>query len=262
MKVWAMTLLEATLLKNEAFLRLIRRNDAFALGFLTILLAALIGGLPVFIADLVGAARPQSIEADISAGFAEAERNLRSFLPMFGDLSSAERQAVLDQIEEGMELAVGAVRDVAALPRPLPQPTGEVFEAIGRYTSRPFADTGIPLAGATLATWLGYGIWVMLFAKLLGGRATLAAFFAATAVFAVPFVLQVFGVIPALAPVVTIIAFVWAIVIYIKATAVSHEFGAGQAVLAMLLPIVIVIIAAALLAAFVAALIGLGLMGN
>ena len=55
---------------------------------------------------------------------------------------------------------------------------------------------GFPLAAVALGTWLGYGIWVMLFAKLLGGRSTLAGFFSTTALYAVPHLLSFFAFIP------------------------------------------------------------------
>ncbi len=68
--------------------------------------------------------------------------------------------------------------------------------AIGHWLSRPFASSPLPLAAATLSTWLGYGMWVMLAAKLLGGRGTLHGFFGATAFFAVPHVLDIFAACP------------------------------------------------------------------
>jgi hypothetical protein len=84
-----------------------------------------------------------------------------------------------------------------------------------------------------LGAWLGYGIWVMLFAKLLGGRASLASFFGATAIFVVPHLLLILRWVPILGGLLAFIAFVWGLALYVKATAVSHGLTLDRALLAV-----------------------------
>jgi hypothetical protein len=81
----------------------------------------------------------------------------------------------------------------------------------------------------------------MLVAKLLGGRATLARFFGTTALFAAPHVLNIFGPLPFVGALLGLLAFLWGVGIYVKATAVSHDLSGGRALLAVVLPVVVVL---------------------
>ena len=87
----------------------------------------------------------------------------------------------------------------------------------------------------------------MLAAKLMGGRGGLAGFFGATALFAVPHVLDLFRWVPYVGSALGFVAFIWGAVVYVKATAVSHRFSAGQALLAVLLPLLAAIVVGMLL---------------
>jgi hypothetical protein len=172
------------------------------------------------------------------------------------------REMVLDQIEQGLELGMSSARQIAALPTPLPSPIGAIFESVGRYVSLPFTDTGIPLSRVALSTWLGYGIWVMLFAKLMGGRAGLVSFFGTTALYAGPFLLTLFSFIPRVGPVLALVAFIWGLLIYVKSTTVSHRFGYGKGIIAVALPIFLGAVLVMLFAGGAGALIALTAMGN
>ena len=112
----------------------------------------------------------------------------------------------------------------------MPKPINTFFEQVGKWVSQPFTAGGFPLAAVALATWLGYGIWVMLFAKLLGGRGTLAGFFGVTALYAVPHLLSFFAFIPILGGILGLIAYFWGLAIYIKGTASSHQMTPGTSV--------------------------------
>jgi hypothetical protein len=52
-----------------------------------------------------------------------------------------------------------------------------------------------------------------------------------------------------------LIAFLWGIVIYVKATMVSHELTVGRAIVAVFLPMVVIAVLVALGAALVGALL-------
>jgi len=261
MKEWITILLNAALFKTPAYEWVSRRRDAFYLGFITIIAIALISGLPVFIGDLIAAARPTP-DVNVSATMAEVQRTLDAIGPMVGIVSPEVQKMILDQIEQGLELGVTAARQIAALPTPLPAPIGGIFEAMGNYVSLPFTDTGIPLSRVALSTWLGYGIWVMLFAKLMGGRAGLVGFFGTTALYAGPFLLTFFRFIPVLGPLLALIAFIWGLLIYIKATTVSNGFGYGKGVVAAALPLLIGALLIMLFAGGVGALTALASIGN
>ncbi len=262
MKEWTKVLLNAALFKTEAYEWVAGRRDAFYLGFITLIAIALITGLPAFIGDLVDAARPGVPQVNVSATMADVQRSLDAIGPMVGIVSPEAQKMILDQVEQGLELGVTAARQIAALPTPLPSPTGGIFEALGRYLSRPFTDTGIPLSRVALSTWLGYGIWVMLFAKLMGGRAGLAGFFGTTALYAGPFILTFFRFIPGVGPLLAILAFIWGVLIYVKSTTVSHGFGYGKGILAVALPIVIGALLIMLFAGGIGALTAFASMGN
>jgi hypothetical protein len=262
MKIWANMLWQAALFRTAAYEGVSQRRDAFYLGFVTIVAIALIAGLPAFIGGLIESVNPGPDAAEVQAAMDGVEQTFTQLAPFMGDLPPAMREQILDQINQVVELAVGAERQIADLPRLLPSPVDAIFESFGRYASRPFADTSLPLTGVTLGTWLGYGIWVMLFAKLLGGRAGLVSFFGTTALYAVPFLLTFFNFIPVLGPLLTLIAFIWGLAIYVKATAVSHQLSAGRAITAVFLPMLIVALLGLLLAGSIGALIGLSNMGN
>jgi hypothetical protein len=81
---------------------------------------------------------------------------------------------------------------------------------------------------------------VLVAAKILGGRATVQQMLGCTALAAVPFILGVFGFIPQLGYWPGLIAFLWGLVIYVMSTAVANEFGIGKAILAVILPILVI----------------------
>ncbi len=245
MKAWLRDVWGAAQLRTSVFSALAARSDAFLQGFLVIVAVALVAGLPAFVLDLAGNARTKEA-ADAGAARAEVRQALEAAAPALESLGvGAEKR---QQIAEAFDLGLTIGTEVSALPTRLPAPVGAAFQAVGGWLSRPFADGAFPLAAAALGTWLGYGVWVMLFAKLLGGRGALHGFFGSTALFAVPHVLDVFGRVPVLGVLLGVVAFVWGIAIYVKATAVSHALSFERAFLAVALPLLILLLVIALLA--------------
>ncbi len=90
-----------------------------------------------------------------------------------------------------------------------------------------------------MAGWIGYAIWVLLAAKLLGGKATVSQMLGTTAFYAVPHVLGILGFIPCVGGLLGVVATVWGIAIYIKAVAVANDFGIGRATVATVLPVLV-----------------------
>ncbi|MGQ9490211.1 MAG: YIP1 family protein [Anaerolineae bacterium] len=265
MRAWLRDLLDIALLRTETLARLSSRPDAFLQGFLAVVLVALIVGLPVLVSDLAALRRVPE-PADTAAALSGVRQALDAAATAFDALGLPP--AVRDQAREaalqGFELGLRLGSEVAALPTPLPRPVGALFRAAGSWAARPFAAGGFPLAAAALGTWLGYGVWVMLFAKLLGGRGTLHGFFGATGFFALPHLLHLFAGLPVLGAVLGVVAFAWGVVIYVKATAVSHQLPMAQAALAVALPLIaagvlvalLLPVAAGIIALFIAAVAG------
>lgn len=239
MRAWIRGLWDAAIFRTEAYQRLSDRRDAFMQGFLVIVVVALLAGLPGFVTQFVEGLRPAGAEiSDARAGFREAMQRMSPFLAATGVPSWMEDQ-VRQQIEQNMESGFVIASEIEALPTPLPRPIARTLEAMGAWLSVPFSSAGFPLGAAVLATWLGYGIWVMLAAKLMGGRGTLTGFFGATALFAVPHVLDFFRWVPYVGTWLGVIAFVWGVAIYMKATAVSHRLQGVLGAVAVLLPLVV-----------------------
>lgn len=256
MKAWLRDLRDIVLLRREAFARLSRRPDAFLLGFVIVVSVALVVGLPALASDLATVRRAPE-PADTAAALSEVRQALESVAPALGALGmpAAVRDQALEALLQGFDLGLRLGSDIAALPTPLPRPVGVLFRAIGGWASRPFADSAFPLAVAGLGTWLGYGIWVMLFAKLWGGRGTLHGFFGATGFFALPHLLHLFDRVPVMGAILGVVAFAWGAAIYVKATAVSHELPVERAVLVVVLPLVAAGVLVALLLPIVAGFI-------
>ncbi len=248
MKAWLRDLRDIALLRTDAFARLSRRPDAFLLGFLAVVLVALVAGLPALASDLAMLGRPTE-PADRAAALSDARQALDSIAPVLDALGmpAAARDEAFAAALQSFDLGLRLGSEIAALPTPLPRPVGALFRALGGWASRPFADSGFPLAVAALGTWLGYGIWVMLGAKLLGGRGTLHGFFGATGFYALPHLLHLFDRVPVLGAILGGIGFLWGLAIYVKATAVSHELSVERAVLAVVLPVLVVGLLVALL---------------
>ena len=111
---------------------------------------------------------------------------------------------------------------------------------------------------AHLAAWLAYGIWVLLFAKLMGGNGGVDRFFGLTALYAIPNVLAIFGPIPCIGGLMSLVGWIWGVLIYVKAVQVTQRLTAGKAILAAFLPALIVLF----VVAFFTLLGGLGIIAG
>ncbi len=260
MRTWLRDLWHAVLLRTAVFDGLRSRPDAFLQGFIVIVVVALLAGLPAAVIDLArGAGEAQPLR-ETAEQESQVRQSIDRMLEGFNRLGlPVEGQAEIRLWAE-LGAAVGAQVgvEVMALPTPLPRPMGSILQALGGWVSRPLSDGGgLPLAAAALGTWLGYGVWVMLFAKLLGGQGTLHGFFGATALFAVPHILDIFARVPYLGPALGAVAFIWGVAIYVKATAVSHQISVAQALLAVAAPVLGIMALLALLAPLVVGLLAL-----
>jgi hypothetical protein len=219
---------DALLFRHEAYTQHVARADVLKRGLTILVLVTLLAGVASLIVDVVGDLRPKSVEARLE----EAEQAIREFVTslrtmrQFSDVPPEFERKVTTY----MRAAVRMSFRIEALPTRLPKPLGRVLRDLGAFLSLPFSR---------LAGWIGYGIWVLLVAKLLGGRATVSQMLGATALYAVPHVLDILGPVQCLGGVLGLVATVWGIAIYVKALAVANDFSVGRAVAATVLPALI-----------------------
>jgi hypothetical protein len=234
---------------SAAFTRHIESKDALKRGLLLIILAALLAGFFPFLGEVVNSFSQPNF-ADIEAQMRQQIDLQKQFNPSLRDPQFAR------MYDETIQAVIAMIKDITGI-KPnvafLPNWLGRLLAALGAWLSTPVA---------WIAGWLGYALWVMLFAKLLGGRATLSKMLGATTLFVAPHVFNVFtgllslmGKIPVagtcfggLGILLGLGLWVWGTVVYVKATATANEFGLGQATLATVLPAVLAGLFALLLA--------------
>lgn len=260
--VWGRVMRGALLFQADAIGHFRDRADVFFQGFLIVLAISLFAGLPTLAINAANALSNRPIAAATSATSAAMERALDQATPLLQGLPDAVRQQIIDQMRQGFEVGSQIASQIGSLPTILPRPLGGILEAIGHWVASPFAGGGIPLAAATLGTWLGYGIWVMLAAKILGGVGSLPRFFGTTALYALPHALNILNPVPILGPVVAFITFLWGIGIYIRATAVSHQLSVERAFLAVLLPLLIAVVLLIIAVSVAATLIAISVVSG
>ena len=193
MSEWIRDLRGALLFDTDTFVRMRGRGDAVWRGVLIITIVALLAGFPAFVIEVGAGLRTQeAIEAGIAQESARFEQSLQQMAPFMQNMPPQ----ALAQIRQSVQVGIQVGTRIQELPTLLPRPLDDFFRAIGHWLSKPFGGSLIPLAAASLATWLGYGIWVLLAAKLFGGRADLRGFFGATSLYAAPHLLNVFSLVP------------------------------------------------------------------
>jgi hypothetical protein len=241
MKAWLNNVWNACLLRSEALSSFRDRRDVFFQGFLIIVVIALLVGMPAFISNVVRAVQLPTSEAQLEEAAGQIENGLKQIEPLLGFMPTEARQQ-LPEIARMVKTWIAAGVEISTLDTTLPRPLGALLQALGSWLSLPFTASGFPLSVVSMVTWLGYGLWVMLLAKLLGGRGTLAGFLGTSALYAVPHVLSFFAWIPCLGAILSLVAFLWGIVIYVKATVVSHELSLGRAIVAVFVPMAVILL--------------------
>ena len=215
----------ALFLDTQTFVAQRETRDTFRKGVLLVVVITLLAGSLSFIVSTVKGFLPpkwdaqrEKVEDQISQVF--------EFFPF--EMDAEIERMVVGSIEAGLDMGF----EIAQLPTPLPGPVSAFLQALGGWISAPLVRLG---------GWMGYAFWVLLAAKLLGGRATLSQMLGCTALYVAPQVLTILQVVPYLGPVLGFVAFVWGLVIYVKATAVANELSLGRALLATILPAAVLI---------------------
>ncbi len=200
-------------LDTSIFERMRDAKDGIRRALLIITVISLIVAFPTFINELLQGFRPFNAN--------RARSDIEAAMKPFADAW----EPFVGNYQAGLDIGL----EIAALPTRLPRPLANTFRALGGYLSYPFAWIG---------GWLSYLIWVMLAAKLMGGRAGIRQMISTTSLYSVPMVLNALGFIPCLGFLIQVATFVWGFIIYVKATAVANDFDWPRAALAVLLPFI------------------------
>lgn len=231
------TLRDILLLRTPAYEQFRDRKDAMKRGVLILLVCFLVAGSAAFIVDFVNSVRPISME-DADQFRQEFQRNMelwQQFMPQDDQFRQQFMEQFFDNFESGFRIGVA----IDSLDTPLPRGLARWFEALGAWLTSALGHLG---------GWLAYAIWVLLFAKLLGGSGGLDRFLGLTALFAVPNMLGVFSPIPCLGPFVAFVGWLWGVAIYVKAVQVSQRLDTGKAILAVILPALVLAVIVLILA--------------
>ncbi len=215
----------ALLLDEKTFREFKTSRNVFARGILLVAVVSLIVGLVGSTVQLVGslAAPPYSVQRQLIEE--EINRAFRNMPEMGADVEMLQRTVLA-----WADLGLGIAESISRLPTPLSHPAGRVFRAIGSVISAPLVRLG---------GWMFFTLIVFVVAKLMGGRATVQEMLGTTTLYIVPHIAGVLTPIACLRTLVWVVATVWGVVIYVKATAVANEIDNGRAALAVFLPVLV-----------------------
>lgn len=219
---------DVVLFRHDAYARHVASAHVLKRGLLLLIVVTLLAGSINFLID--------TVKGIITPPAEQMEQGMREFTDMLYRFLPGEAIAPsMEGFEAGMRIGVR----IASLPTPLPRPISTILSTLGAYLSLPFAR---------LSGWAAYAIWVILVARLLGGKGHLPQMLGATALYAVPHILNILGFIPCLGGLFGLIAALWGLAIYVKAVAVASDFGIDKAILATVLPALAMIVLIALVA--------------
>ncbi len=219
------------LLENETYERLLAAENSMKIGIYFLLACFLIVAIPGLVTDTIDNVQPFTAEraAAMQDEFMQGMEIAAQFMPA----ESEEFQIFMEQFRENFAFGASIGAAIDALPRPLPYAVGGFFQALGSWISSPFIH---------LASWMSYAIWVLLFAKISGGRGETGRFFGSTALYAVPNLIGVLAFIPFMGAVFRLVGVIWGWVVYVKALQISQDFAVGKAILVAILPVVVVLV--------------------
>lgn len=227
----AHTIGSALLLEDSAYVEMRDAEDGFRRGLLFLVVISLVVGLIISLVSFINAVQttPAQAMAQFQQAMEQALQQMRAFGAFGGD--EAFWQAFTENWEAG--LALGArITQVVEETTPAPKPVVDLFHALGQWASYPFG---------WISTWMLYGLLTLVFAKLLGGTASIQEMLAATSLVALPHLLDAFRFIPFVGFLISIIAFLWGVAIYVKGTAVANRLDVGRALLAVAAPILVLL---------------------
>lgn len=214
------TLWRAMILDDAAYEQWREPPNLFLRGIVLIIVVTLVAGLLSFAVDLVDRVSPVKL-GDVEEGMREAYKWMTVLIP---ESDVAEFKEVWDEM---FGIIPAMVRDVSAVKSPLPRGIVGFFQAFGSWVSR---------AATAIGGWMFYGVLVLIFVNLLGGSAKLPEFLGTVALYTIPGLLALLAPIPCLGWLLVLVAMVWSIVVYMKATSVAGNLDTGRTIVAVLAP--------------------------
>ncbi|MBM3134447.1 MAG: YIP1 family protein [Chloroflexi bacterium] len=238
---------------TPTFTALSESGDAFRKGFMVLLLVGLLVGLVNGGVQLAQTLSYGSATGEMQAVLGQIEQGMQQGFSIARQYGAEIDPQVEAMISENLKYGFKIAEDAAKVPTPLPWPWGSIFEFLGSTASVPFA---------WLSSLVLYGIFVHIFARALGGQASVGQFFGSIALARAPHLISVLHFIPCVGPLLGVLAAIWGFLIYIKATAVSQRFGYGRALVAFLLPLIVLFLLLALFVLFMVIVISLTSAGQ
>lgn len=222
------TLRSALFLEDSVFEAFRDAPDGVARGLRLIVSLGLIVGL---IVSLVGylqqlGTSPAEEVAEAITGVTQVFEQMET-MGVFGDPEAAEM--VLGNIRAGMEMGRGIAEAVESS-TPAPMPIATLFQALGKWLSWPFS---------WISMWLLWGVLTLIFARMLGGTATIQQMLATSSLVVAPHLLDALGWLPCVGAILGLVAWIWAVAVHVKATMVANRLPAAPALLAVFLPVII-----------------------
>jgi len=237
---WFATARDALTLKPEPYERLGHGKASIRQGIAIVAVVGLIIGVVAALVALPALFRsPAAAVDDAFNGITQGLDQFRSF----GGQTPPEFQQFLEMYKRSIESFRPFIAQIIAIRAPLPPFFERFFSWAGVLITSPFA---------LLAGWLSSSIWIMLFARLLGGRGGLVHYLNASALSVIPQLLGVLGFIPCVGGLLALIGSIWGLAMQYKAVQVTHGLSQGRAIAAVLLPYLLFVLLIGLMAALVA----------
>lgn len=228
MNALLISLRDIALLRTPAYEQARDRKDAMRRGVLILLVCFLLAGIGASINRYIVAVRPAGME-EMDLFREEFQRNMELWQQTMPQ-QDGPSQLFMEQFRDAFVSGIRMVTAVDTLATPLPRGLARGFAALGGWVTGALGHLG---------GWLAYAVWVLLFARLMGGNGGVDRFLGLTALFAVPNLLGFFSFIPCLGSFLALIGWLWGVAVYVKAVQVSQRMELGQAILATILPAVI-----------------------
>lgn len=228
MSALLITLRDIALLRTPAYEQFRDRKDAMKRGVLILLACFLLAGSVSSAVTFVQGVRVVDVEeADrLSQEFQRSMELWQQTTPQQDESSQLFMEQFSDYFLRGMRIGLA----IDSLETPLPRGLARWFQALGGWVTGALAQLG---------AFLGYAIWVLLVARLMGGNGGVDRFLGLTALFAIPNLLSIFMPIPCVGPFLAFVGWLWGVVVYVKAVQVSQRLDLGRALLAAILPALI-----------------------
>ena len=232
---WLNLAKDALTLKPEPYQRLASPPASLRSAIAIVVVVGLIIGAVHALVGIPGLVSAPQFNADEFIGQIE-ENPLMS--QMFGGAQTPEEQEAMALITESIRSFAPTIERLSQVQTPLPGFLTRLLQWLGDWLSRPFT---------LLASWLFISVWIMLFARMLGGQGNLLPYLSVSALSTLPHLLHAFDFIPCLGTVIWLVAGVWGLVIQVKAVEITHGLSQEKSILAVALPYLLAFLLAGVL---------------